>query len=1217
MKIQTSKLRQNLVGETIHDDAAANCCRYHKKDFITLREVKNAVLEGVGGKVKEPLYMGTVRDGDDILKDVVYTPNLDYNIDSQHQLVDYYGWKEDKTAGEGVTRYIKRDRNGKVITRVYKREKGQSHKVRVHVQKTYLEKVLFKMEIIHECYGHMKAKALKDLLRIYPDYKLGFNLEEVNIWEKYGSCRACAEGLATRRRRDGNNNLIYLDYFAYGDKEGIHIDVFFIDEDVVFLLARSHRYKHRWMKLLYVGFEAEDVKECLLEILGDYKYANKEIQFIRSDKATTFVKLKPWAEKEGIRWYIAPPGMHTSKIERDGRTIKDLMRVIIQQLEYRMPRSWLPYVLEEAVYLLTIRYDEELGGIPREIFFNEKVNYEEDFKFKFGDILSYPFVKSEKGMVNKLQYGAVIGRDPTTGNLFVENLYNKTIEKIAKFERLIKIDDSIREYFEFYEEVERFDYCANRSVLRMNTAQINAESNSASVRLDIPASSPEKKADNTALIETAVSMRSATLQEEEFLKLRGSSLGDAPDTVNSSNRVGVEVGNLHCHDSDKDKTLHEILASIDHLIENETLRENLTTLMKDIDRICSKTESSIDESKSDDIDKEIEGKMDEAIRIIEPYIKDNTNTYHILALQMKYSKMFKLHGELTDDAGLNELGTISDRNTLIGVDKASIPLNAKIVYIMTRYVEKMKNGEFNKVKARTLLGGDVLRDVYEIRWDEVNSRTVSLSTLFMCLAIMAHEEMEVATMDFKNAFLYAELPEEDQCYAKLEKDEVYLLLKHDKRKWQRFVNKDDGCIYVKVKGALYGHPKAPQLWYEYIQNKLATLGFKPLKSEACIFTRVRDGKLSIICLHVDDLFIGTKDEKLFEELQQFKRELFNDEGTIEVGPVQEYLNMTIKFDRVDKSVEITQEPYWNKIMSRYDVNDTMNMPHTSVYMDRLRNRDEDMKGSSEEKLKFLSIVMSILWGAKRTFPSVLFNVTSLASQNKYGTIEDYEDALRVLKHINKHKEKGIRLKIKGKVQLSVFVDSSCNLHKDTRGHGGFVISLGNEGYGGPVETNSNKAKLNGRSSLEYELFEVHVMLPSILLLREVLEELGYKQDPIPVFEDNKALVEVFKRGKVSSGVLKHIAAKYYYAKDLMKQGIILFRYCPTELMIADIFTKNLSGPKYKALMKRLINYPDQEEGFSDEVYTKLYQGNVNELVKDDEKIDIEVINMMIRLCIQP
>lgn len=250
-------------------------------------------------------------------------------------------------------------------------------------------------------------------------------------------------------------------------------------------------------------------------------------------------------------------------------------------------------------------------------------------------------------------------------------------------------------------------------------------------------------------------------------------------------------------------------------------------------------------------------------------------------------------------------------------------------------------------------------------------------------------------------------------------------------------------------------------------------------------------------------------------------------------------------------------------------------------------------------------------GAKRSFPSVLFNVTALASQNKYGTKDDYGDAMRILEHINQHKQKGIRLKIKGKVQLSVFVDSSCNLHKDTRGHGGFVISLGDEGYGGPIETNSNKAKTNGRSSLEYELFEVHAMLPSLILLREVLEELGYKQDPIQIFEDNQGMIDLLRRGKVNSGATKHIAAKYYFARDLMKRGIIVFRHCPTLLMIADILTKNLPGPRYKQLMKRLINYDEQDELFSDEVYEKLYKGNVEEIFNKDDIINADILNSVI------
>ena len=118
----------------------------------------------------------------------------------------------------------------------------------------------------------------------------------------------------------------------------------------------------------------------------------------------------------------------------------------------------------------------------------------------------------------------------------------------------------------------------------------------------------------------------------------------------------------------------------------------------------------------------------------------------------------------------------------------------------------------------------------------------------------------------------------------------------------------------------------------------------------------------------------------------------------------------------------------------------------------------------------------------------MFNTTSLASQSKFGTKDDMEDALQLLEYINKHKDEYVKLKIEGRVQLSVFVDSSSNLYADGRGHGGYVITLGDT-YGGPIDTSSSRAKLNGRSSMEYELFALHGMLPNLLFLYDFINHL--------------------------------------------------------------------------------------------------------------------------------
>jgi len=103
------------------------------------------------------------------------------------------------------------------------------------------------------------------------------------------------------------------------------------------------------------------------------------------------------------------------------------------------------------------------------------------------------------------------------------------------------------------------------------------------------------------------------------------------------------------------------------------------------------------------------------------------------------------------------------------------------------------------------------------------------------------------------------------------------------------------------------HPfPAAKIWYEYLKDKLETIGFKPLKYEPCIFIRFRDGTFDLIGIHVDDLLMGSKNPKLRED-EQFKRDNFRGEGAIENGPNLKYLNIMMAVNKADRSVTITQE----------------------------------------------------------------------------------------------------------------------------------------------------------------------------------------------------------------------------------------------------------------------------------------------------------------------
>ena len=51
------------------------------------------------------------------------------------------------------------------------------------------------------------------------------------------------------------------------------------------------------------------------------------------------------------------------------------------------------------------------------------------------------------------------------------------------------------------------------------------------------------------------------------------------------------------------------------------------------------------------------------------------------------------------------------------------------------------------------------------------------------------------------------------------------------------------------------------------------------------------------------------------------------------------------------------------------------------------------------------------------------------------------------------------------------------------------------------------------------------------------------------------------------GRTKHIDMRYHFIREKVKDGTIEVKYCHSDLMLADMLTKGLSGPVFKTLRK--------------------------------------------------
>jgi hypothetical protein len=75
---------------------------------------------------------------------------------------------------------------------------------------------------------------------------------------------------------------------------------------------------------------------------------------------------------------------------------------------------------------------------------------------------------------------------------------------------------------------------------------------------------------------------------------------------------------------------------------------------------------------------------------------------------------------------------------------------------------------------------------------------------------------------------------------------------------------------------------------------------------------------------------------------------------------------------------------------------------------------------------------------------------------------------------------------------------------------------------------SNKQKLNTRSSTESELVAVDDLMPTVLWTRQFLNEQGFEVVDNIVYQDNQAAILLEKNGRASSGKrTKHINTRFF------------------------------------------------------------------------------------------
>ncbi|CAI7851425.1 unnamed protein product, partial [Closterium sp. NIES-53] len=293
---------------------------------------------------------------------------------------------------------------------------------------------------------------------------------------------------------------------------------------------------------------------------------------------------------------------------------------------------------------------------------------------------------------------------------------------------------------------------------------------------------------------------------------------------------------------------------------------------------------------------------------------------------------------------------------------------------------------------------------------------------------------------------------------------------------------------------VYGLRQAPREWHDTLRTTLAALGFSSSTADPSLFLRTDTSVPPFyILVYVDDLVFATADT---EALAHVKSELQKRHTCTDLGELTSYLGLRITRDRARRTITLTQSHMVQQVLQRF----------------------------------------GFTWSSAQATPLAIgHSLSALPSDESY--IGHGARAWReALSCSHWHSD-------------ASWVDDQAT----QRSSQGYTFSLGSSS----VSWRSTRSSSVLSSSCEAEIYATAMAAQELCWLTYLLTDLGERPSSPPVlYVDNKAAIALCQEHRLEHRT-KHIALRYFLARELQQRGQLCLRYVATQANTADIFTKAL------------------------------------------------------------
>ncbi|CAI7749060.1 unnamed protein product [Closterium sp. NIES-53] len=477
------------------------------------------------------------------------------------------------------------------------------------------------------------------------------------------------------------------------------------------------------------------------------------------------------------------------------------------------------------------------------------------------------------------------------------------------------------------------------------------------------------------------------------------------------------------------------------------------------------------------------------------------------------------------------------------------PPGANIVSGMWIFRVKRPPGSPPVFKARYVARGFSQRQ--GVDYFQTFSPTPKMTTLRVLLHVAAQRDYELHSLDFSTAFLQGSLHEE-----------IWL------RRPPGFTGSSPPGTQWSLRRPVYGLRQAPREWHDTLRTTLAALGFAPSTADPSLFLRT-DTSLPpfYILVYVDDLVFATADTA---GLAHVKSELQKRHTCTDLVELRSYLGLQITRDRARRTITLTQSHMVQQVLQRFDF--TYSSPQATPLSTRHSLSALPSDESVEPSGSYPELVGCLMYLMTCTRPDLAYPPSILARYVAPGRHrpEHMAAAKRVLRYLCSTSGLGLVLGGRSPVVLTGHADASWVDDLATqRSSQGYTFSLGS----GSVSWRSTRSSSVLSSNCEAKIYAGAMAAQELRWLTYLLTDLGEPPRSPPVlYVDNKAMLALYREHRLEHRT-KHIALRYFLARELQQRGQLRLAYVASQANTADIFTKALQPCDHQRFCTMLGSSP--------------------------------------------